>query len=910
MDSLKFIGTVKWFGTSSGAKYGFINCEDAVNIKDGVFFHKNNILKPSQDKLDQLIENQIATFNLRKNPKTGKTEAFNILLLEDESDKEFVCKSLLKSFSFKSGNILSEKLLRFVNKEKWNLSEYISEKDLSDFLANKNNSEKFIEITKLFTEFFTKKPSKFNVVINYIVDEILETPLKFVAILNKIASAVEDSEQLSRQLFERLINFIELDKIKLVNHTQASELFKLLIKSNLESYIPICLDKLDFSVLQIFVLSGIKDYFSKSDYDYALALFTKNSQFQNFLTNTSNIRKFFLNLDNNQCNKILDEIDESTKLLLWLDNYISLPDYEKYIDTVYSMPFESQKKFIHKVSNLNSSVNFDQFSTVIQNLANNYISEIKQEPSTLNANIDEFTKDIQFHQDITRQFLEKILNLIDCEEYKFIDYKQLILFFNKLTEHNLESKISICLCKVDFEILQQLVLESDNSHETTRQLALRLFINNPKFKDFLLLGKDTQKFFDSINQFQCNEIIKSIDETTKLVLWINGNIENFNFENYKEVIYLLPAESQKKFVKKVLYLVATGEARITLPQFLSINSNDYSVNVIFEILRKMTGGVGLTNHSLKVDMLKAITKSNLVNHANDILNISGFFNYCTGRVCEFSREVKPEGMNKNDTHSGLNNIPFNISVGEFVGYGKLINNKQFYYVKREIQRVSDINFKPILCDGRLSLKPYTEFPNLSEGQEKFWWCKNQRCFAISRQYNDIEDWENYTLLDFLKIFNIPHNEKNIELLYGTINHVNRFLEHLNCTSCGKLLKPEGRTQYCFYNVSTFSCDNPQCINPDRKVYISHCSNFHCNNTIDSRKSVKCSNSWVICNECFACCDEKRLGDRNKFREINGLSQIHWNPPHRGKEILCPKCAMPLNFQNSEQKQLDYKSRYC
>lgn len=206
-----------------------------------------------------------------------------------------------------------------------------------------------------------------------------------------------------------------------------------------------------------------------------------------------------------------------------------------------------------------------------------------------------------------------------------------------------------------------------------------------------------------------------------------------------------------------------------------------------------------------------------------------------------------------------------------------------------------------ICDGTLAKK-------LSDGGVSFWWCINKPCFKHARIPNPNKNWINYNLLDFLAIMQMPIYDDEIATLYGVINHVNRFLGHMNCKSCGHLLKPKGKSLYAFYRVTRFDCRNPECEKPDLDVYISHCSNPRCTGVIDDRYSEKCSNGWVICNSCLACCSKEHLEKRNDnlLKTLDKFTQHSING-HRGQVILCPCCTNPLHISALIHHQADRES---
>jgi hypothetical protein len=132
-----------------------------------------------------------------------------------------------------------------------------------------------------------------------------------------------------------------------------------------------------------------------------------------------------------------------------------------------------------------------------------------------------------------------------------------------------------------------------------------------------------------------------------------------------------------------------------------------------------------------------------------------------------------------------------------------------------------------------------------------------------------EIWEDYTMLDFLKIFSEDSsNSKTKEEYYkfvGTINRFNRLLERMYCEECENILYPMNQSNYAYYRVVRFHCENPSCSKSNKtikenKIYLHHCMNGKCNGIIDSRKSMKCTNGLYICSNesCGCCCSNEML----------------------------------------------------
>lgn len=490
----------------------------------------------------------------------------------------------------------------------------------------------------------------------------------------------------------------------------------------------------------------------------------------------------------------------------------------------------------------------------------------------------------QYHYEVILNLLLKNNNFNDV----FLNDNQMQNFFQYLVEYQLQSYIPKVISLLNYENITKIILSK--KLKIPVQYYEKILINlldDQTFLDMLRNQEFFKKIYDNLTDYNLLQLIGSIlqkvDIETKIIWWINDIITDFDFSSYSAYIGNLNEELQQLFVKKIFYYKFKGILTIDLYQILAMKTNDYSTKVVFVLLEYLVNHQTF-NQNLKYDLIKVISDSNLAVHANDILQLKGYFNICQGRwieICRYDNE-----------NSAKNNV-------------EQTNGKHYHYKQDNIEM---LNNKPIICDGQISIK--NGVLNLSRGGKHFWWCKNKQCFRISRRYaNHVDNWKNYTLIDFLGILGILNQDNyqdmddKIGLLYGTINHVNKFLSRLNCRGCKCLLKPNGNSNYTFYRVRNFSCENPNCTNPDRDVYLSHCSNgFKCSGIIDSRVSERCSNNFVICNECFACCDEKRLTNRNDNRKVNNLGEFVWSSPHRGQVILCPQCANTMQFRDIHQKR--------
>ncbi len=178
-------------------------------------------------------------------------------------------------------------------------------------------------------------------------------------------------------------------------------------------------------------------------------------------------------------------------------------------------------------------------------------------------------------------------------------------------------------------------------------------------------------------------------------------------------------------------------------------------------------------------------------------------------------------------------------------------------------------------------------------------CRKDKCYhAATFAFTDPkEDFSKITLIELFNILgfdimatrNDVYKTYTIDILCGWINRL--FLstdsQQFCCSKCKKLMIPASTQNEEAYNfdwtssVLYFRCKT---INHDQDVYISHCKNPNCVNTIDSRTSkYKCSNGKYICPVCNFC---------NCSTHIDKYQMTGINYP-------CPSCYRVMQYDDSK-----------
>lgn len=268
-----------------------------------------------------------------------------------------------------------------------------------------------------------------------------------------------------------------------------------------------------------------------------------------------------------------------------------------------------------------------------------------------------------------------------------------------------------------------------------------------------------------------------------------------------------------------------------------------------------------------------------LNDPSDLLEVNGFFDQCEGQ-CSVRKHVKKD------------------------------ENNGTISIEKEYVRYNVPDRHPI-CDGRKAVDQSTSEAVLDEvNEEEFWWCANQKCFQASRRLHKSDEWEQYSIIDILSILGIEYRHKELETYLSLINKVNRFLKHMKCRSCGQILRPVKQSNYAFYGVNDFHCKNEICDQHGVVIYLTHCLNGRCEQTIDSRDCVKCKPDgydssrcgWYVCNYCYSCCSDDVISRRIYILQKTGQQYKCHHEGHRGRSVCCNECGSPMGTNTFDEVQ--------
>lgn len=445
---------------------------------------------------------------------------------------------------------------------------------------------------------------------------------------------------------------------------------------------------------------------------------------------------------------------------------------------------------------------------------------------------------------------------------------------------------------VSKEFIYKIILESETLPFESSFESLRKFVELIKMNHSTIESENAFTLFSNLST-----------PKIRLYLWLNNLTDVFNFDEYKEHVWLLERKDQSIFVKKLFYWKSINKIDFTLD-----NLNEIKVFNIsnFRDIKQLHTDVDFNNLDFNVSLLVFILGniSGLNNKDNNFM--AHFFEYFLEYVQDY-KEIQRIDYFYPKCIGRTRGQKKSVIIPEFGENGEPIDIETFEY-----SYFHNENDKPLyhnFCDGVLDTKNILDFPT----DKSYCWCTGLPCFNPSNTYQtQKKDYQEWTIIDFLRILNLPFQQKNISYLLGYINKTNLLIDRLKCSGCNNLLNPSNQNKSTYHVINNFHCNTVNCTEFNKQVYLNHCHNKHCSNIIDSRVSKKCKHDgyddywgWTICDSCYSCCSTKKyLSIRNR-REQQGNT---WNGPTIGHDELtktfCYHCGDKMKLQiNFYEKQL-------
>ncbi|MBO7606446.1 MAG: hypothetical protein J6T28_02355 [Paludibacteraceae bacterium] len=467
------------------------------------------------------------------------------------------------------------------------------------------------------------------------------------------------------------------------------------------------------------------------------------------------------------------------------------------------------------------------------------------------------------------------------------------------------------------------------------------------------------------SQIQFFERTNNIDPKLAVIWWAIHSKTTTSSTSLKEVFDVLPPYLQIKIVKKLFKSISEGKIHHTTDSLYNLIVNGrkpicFPLEIAFTYLKLREEDQSKTlDNNIMLQLLEGREDS------DEWINIRSIMTICYGRWVTRNLSDDRSNWRYNNYFNGIISKEQDNRLRVFVpqkmvdecGNMKDYNNKhyaraiqqiQITYNEDEYQSVNEENGVSFYFDEKYEAElfaiaipnnfKYNGLNNLIEikiygnGQEEldfcecrlsekvdddhkiaFCWCSNKPCFRPPVRYHTNDEWEHYTLLDFMRILGISpdYTNKNGKrtkfghyiILSSYLKSFAKFYKHLKCRECGKLMKPLDITNFTSRAVTEFSCTNDSCSKKGVVVYLNHCFNKpKCNATIDSRDSKQCPNGQYICPECGACCSTENFKHRIENLQKTGgsisnrlISFVEHNLGHWEKrEYFCYKCGNPIS----------------
>lgn len=428
-----------------------------------------------------------------------------------------------------------------------------------------------------------------------------------------------------------------------------------------------------------------------------------------------------------------------------------------------------------------------------------------------------------------------------------------------------------------------------------------------------LLGEDPE---DSLE-----DCAPAVHDMAKLALWNEGNADPPDPKTIQNVFVALVPEEQVRALRWLFHLHAKGKVSLdikTLSQLSRVGPESLSGRRLRtdQLIAALTPEIAIKTLQkidvegqvlLEGELLKILLQS--ANRREEELALQGLFSKCNGRTEMKFAAGRTSYSNQNS--SG----PEEKKIIEKEAGGVSYFEVQFRYDENLIDAVKQLphsgyhsrsktwmvkaspkgkqavkefakahNFFIELQDGH----HYSNNPHLHEKRtqrykpckycegrhvdgkhwkwdQEFWWCRGEECFEANRPNHSPDEWESYTLKDFIRLLQLDRSMDDgaYGRYMGTLNRFNELLERLGCRKCEKYMHPVDDSAFAHYRVTRFHCTNEGCTNRGKEVYLHHCLNSKCSSIIDSRDSKQCPNGWWICTEedCGACCSTEAMEDR-------------------------------------------------
>lgn len=422
-------------------------------------------------------------------------------------------------------------------------------------------------------------------------------------------------------------------------------------------------------------------------------------------------------------------------------------------------------------------------------------------------------------------------------------------------------------------------------------------------------------------QDQLSDCSGAVRDMAHVSLWLDGNSDYFDINAIQRAFISLPTDQQTLGLRRLFVLHAQDEIELSvsdLSELSRVNLDELSSSrivpeerplalsseIIIKTLEKVRreGELLLEGELLKLALFAS--KKGL----EESIGVADVFNRCTGRSKveynwglqrgevkevheqgrrlfrisfpydeELVEEVKKLPSRRYNPDTKIWTVPGSSqgeqAVIQFAREYDLFlnrsdgkhetNNPHFQILKSE-------GYPCSYCEGRKARQKHNYY------DREFWWCRGDTCFQANKKTRGVDEWENYTLQDFISLLELDEGgeavleQRDYDRYMATANRFEELLDHLECRGCNQYMHPVDDSAYAHYRVTHFHCVNDECTEFGQEVYLQHCLNPACSWVIDSRDTTQCPNGWWICRnpECGACCSTEKMEQRlNYLRKV-------------------------------------------
>lgn len=160
------------------------------------------------------------------------------------------------------------------------------------------------------------------------------------------------------------------------------------------------------------------------------------------------------------------------------------------------------------------------------------------------------------------------------------------------------------------------------------------------------------------------------------------------------------------------------------------------------------------------------------------------------------------------------------------------------------------------CEGKFwKTESYLVVPENIRKTYDLYWCRGAVCTAPNRFPVTKFPFAIYSIHELMLAFGINLSDLVYATIAGWMNRLKELLPLLKCNECDSHLVPISYVpnNLGYYATPLFMCPDQSCSEYQKSIRFTHCIN--CGTVLDSRELDTCSNGWLECPSCNACCPQ-------------------------------------------------------